>query len=298
LNEKTTRCGYVAIVGRPNAGKSTLLNVLLNQELAIVTHKAQTTRSRIQGILTTENSQIIFLDTPGILEPKYELQNFMLSEIKTALRDSDLVLYIIDSSKFNPEEFKNSEKILQSDFSEGKILIVLNKIDLKKEEDVKQIIENLETILPGAEVIPVSAVEKFNIESIIEKIYLHLPISSFLYQEDEITDKPEKFFASEIIRQKVLQLYGEEIPYSVFIDIREFKEREQGKDFINADIVVERESQKIIIIGKRGDKIKSLGEEARKEIEKFLRRPVFLKLFVKIRKDWRKDKTFLKNNFR
>jgi GTPase len=297
LSEKSTRCGYVAIVGRPNAGKSTLLNALLNQDLAIVTHKAQTTRNRIQGILTTENSQIIFLDTPGILEPKYELQNFMLSEIKTSLRDADIVLYIVDSSKFNPEEFRKSEKILQSDFSKGKIVIVLNKIDLKTEEDIKRNIETIKNILPEAEVIPVSALEKFNIESITEKIFLHLPVSDFLYQEDEITDKPEKFFASEIIRQKVLQLYGEEIPYSVFIDIREFKERENGKDFINADIVVERESQKIIIIGKRGEKIKSLGEEARKEIEKFLGRQVFLKLFVKIRKDWRKDKTFLKSNF-
>ena len=297
MSEKSTRCGYVAIVGRPNAGKSTLLNALLNQDLAIVTHKAQTTRNRIQGILTTEHAQIIFLDTPGILEPKYELQNFMLSEIKTSLRDADIVLYVVDSSKFNPEEFKKSEKILQSDFSKGKIVIVLNKIDLKTEEDIKRNIETLKNVLPEAEVIPMSALEKFNIESITEKIFLHLPVSDFLYQEDEITDKPEKFFASEIIRQKVLQLYGEEIPYSVFIDIREFKERENGKDFINADIVVERESQKIIIIGKRGEKIKSLGEEARKEIEKFLDRPVFLKLFVKIRKDWRKDKTFLKSNF-
>jgi GTP-binding protein Era len=297
LSEKTTRCGYTAIVGKPNAGKSTLLNAILNQDLAIVTPKKQTTRNRIQGILTAGNSQIIFLDTPGILEPKYELQNFMLSEIKTALRDADLVLYVIDSSNFNPDEFKKSEEILQSDFSEGKIIVVLNKIDLKGEEDVKHIIESLTTILSKAEIIPVSAREKFNIESIIEKISQRLPESNFLYEEDEITDRPEKFFASEIIRRKVLQMYGEEIPYSVFIDIREFKEREHGKDFINADIVVERESQKIIIIGKRGDKIKSLGEEARKEIEKFLGRPVFLKLFVKIRKDWRKDKTFLKSNF-
>jgi len=297
LSEKITRCGYVAIVGRPNAGKSTLLNVLLNQDIAIVTPKAQTTRNRIQGMLTAGNSQIIFLDTPGILEPKYELQNFMLSEIKTALRDADLVLYIIDAWKFNPEEFKNSEKILQSDFNEGKVIIVLNKIDLKSEEDVMRIIESLKNILPKADVIPISALEKFNIESIIEKISIRLPESAFLYEEDEITDKPEKFFAAEIIRQKVLQMYGEEIPYSVFIDIREFKEREHGKDFINADIVVERESQKIIMIGKHGDKIKSLGEEARKEIEMFLGRPVFLKLFVKIRKDWRKDKTFLKSNF-
>jgi GTP-binding protein Era len=297
LNEEKTRSGYVAIVGRPNSGKSTLLNALLKQEISIVTPKAQTTRNRIQGILTHGNCQIIFLDTPGILEPKYELQSFMLSEILTSLRDSDLVLYLIDTERFNPEELKKSSEILKADLGEKKIIIALNKIDLKSEEDVKKMMLTLGETIPEADIIPISALENFNTEKLLASISAYLPESPFLYNEDEITDKPEKFFAAEIIRQKILQMYGEEIPYSVFVDIREFKEREFGKDFINADIVVERESQKIIIIGKKGDKIKALGERARKEIEKFLGRQVYLQLFVKIRKDWRKDKNFLKNNF-
>ena len=287
----------MAIVGRPNSGKSTLLNAFLRQELSVVTAKAQTTRNRIQGILTHENTQIIFLDTPGILEPKYELQSFMLSEILTSLRDSDLVLYLIDSERFNPEELKKSSEILKANLSEKKLIIALNKIDLRPEVEVKKMMVTLSETIREADIIPISALEDFNIEKLLEKISEYLPESPFLYDEAEITDKPEKFFAAEIIRQKILQMYGEEIPYSVFVDVREFKEREYGKDFINADIVVERESQKIIIIGKKGDKIKSLGERARKEIEKFLGRQVYLQLFVKIRKDWRKDKNFLKSNF-
>jgi GTP-binding protein Era len=297
LNKDKTRSGYVAIVGRPNSGKSTLLNAFLRQELSVVTAKAQTTRNRIQGILTHENTQIIFLDTPGILEPKYELQSFMLSEILTSLRDSDLVLYLIDSERFNPEELKKSSEILKANLSEKKLIIALNKIDLRPEAEVKKMMVTLSETIREADIIPISALEDFNIEKLLEKISEYLPESPFLYDEAEITDKPEKFFAAEIIRQKILQMYGEEIPYSVFVDVREFKEREYGKDFINADIVVERESQKIIIIGKKGDKIKSLGERARKEIEKFLGRQVYLQLFVKIRKDWRKDKNFLKSNF-
>lgn len=287
----------MAIVGRPNSGKSTLLNAFLRQELSVVTAKAQTTRNRIQGILTHENTQIIFLDTPGILEPKYELQSFMLSEILTSLRDSDLVLYLIDSERFNPEELKKSSEILKANLSEKKLIIALNKIDMRPEAEVKKMMVTLSETIREADIIPISALEDFNIEKLLEKISEYLPESPFLYDEAEITDKPEKFFAAEIIRQKILQMYGEEIPYSVFVDVREFKEREYGKDFINADIVVERESQKIIIIGKKGDKIKSLGERARKEIEKFLGRQVYLQLFVKIRKDWRKDKNFLKSNF-
>ncbi|HEY5124181.1 MAG TPA: GTPase Era [Ignavibacteria bacterium] len=297
MNKDKIRSGYVAIVGRPNSGKSTLLNAFLRQELSVVTAKAQTTRNRIQGILTHENTQIIFLDTPGILEPKYELQSFMLSEILTSLRDSDLVLYLIDSERFNPEELKKSSEILKANLSEKKLIIALNKIDLRPEVEVKKMMVTLSETIREADIIPISALEDFNIEKLLEKISEYLPESPFLYDEAEITDKPEKFFAAEIIRQKILQMYGEEIPYSVFVDVREFKEREYGKDFINADIVVERESQKIIIIGKKGDKIKSLGERARKEIEKFLGRQVYLQLFVKIRKDWRKDKNFLKSNF-
>ena len=221
----------------------------------------------------------------------------MLSEILTSLRDSDLVLYLIDSERFNPEELKKSSEILKANLSEKKLIIALNKIDLRPEAEVKKMMVTLSETIREADIIPISALEDFNIEKLLEKISEYLPESPFLYDEAEITDKPEKFFAAEIIRQKILQMYGEEIPYSVFVDVREFKEREYGKDFINADIVVERESQKIIIIGKKGDKIKSLGERARKEIEKFLGRQVYLQLFVKIRKDWRKDKNFLKSNF-
>lgn len=297
MNNDTRRCGFVAVIGKPNSGKSTLLNAFLGQELSIVNPKAQTTRNKIKGILTGDNYQIIFLDTPGILEPKYELQNFMLSEIKSSLIDSDIILYVIDAFKFNFSELRDIETRFLKEFQKKTRIIALNKIDLKKPDSTDKIITQLKDLFPEEKIIPVSAINKKNTDELVEEISKNLPELPFLYDEDAITDRPEKFFVAEIIRQKILEIYREEIPYSVFIEIREFNERENNKDFINADIVVERETQKAIILGKKGDAIKLLGREARKEIEKFLGKEIFLKLFVKVKKEWRKDKNFLKNNF-
>lgn len=297
MEQQITKCGFTAIIGKPNSGKSTLLNVLLGQNLSVVTRKAQTTRNKLKGILTEKNYQIIFIDTPGILEPKYELQNFMLSEIKASLNEADLILYLIDAWKFDKASVEEIETKYRQEFGNKKRIIILNKIDIKKSEEVKNIIQQLKEITNTDKIIPISALKNINTGNLLDAIIDELPESPFFYDEEDISDKPEKFFVAELIRKKILELYSEEIPYSVFIEIREYKEREERKDFINADIIVERESQKIIILGKRGERIKVLGEKARKEIENFLGKEVFLKLFVKIKKDWRKDKNFLRQNF-
>ena len=297
MEQEKTKCGFAAIIGKPNSGKSTLLNVLLKQDLSIVTRKAQTTRNKIKAILTEKNTQVVFLDTPGILEPKYELQNFMLSEIKASLNEADLILYLTDAWKYDKESFIETEKKFEKEFKSKPRIIIINKIDLKKKEDIQGIIRDIKEITGEEKVIPVSALKRINIELLMEIIYDQIPESPFYYDEEYLTDKSTRFFVAEIIRKKVLELFSEEIPYSVFIDIREYKEREDHKDFINVDIIVERESQKIIIIGRRGEKIKIIGEKAREEIEKFLGKEVFLKLFVKVKKDWRNDKNFLKQQY-
>jgi len=294
LEQEKTKCGFAAIIGKPNSGKSTLLNVLLKQDLSIVTRKAQTTRNKIKAILTEKNTQVIFLDTPGILEPKYELQNFMLSEIKASLNEADLILYLTDAWKYDKESFIETEKKFEKEFKSKPRIIIINKIDLKKKEDIQGIIRDIKEITGEEKVIPVSALKRINIELLIEIIYDQLPESPFYYDEEYLTDKSTRFFVAEIIRKKVLELFSEEIPYSVFIDIREYKEREDHKDFINVDIIVERESQKIIIIGRRGEKIKIIGEKAREEIEKFLGKEVSLNLFLKEKKDCRNIKNSLK----
>jgi GTPase len=292
-----TKCGYVAIVGKPNTGKSTILNKLLNQHLSVVTSKAQTTRNKIAGILSRDNFQIVFLDTPGLLVPKYELQKFMANEIKLSVSESDVILFVIDAEKFNDVSFLRAYKGFIPKIPKSSVLIAVNKIDAVIAEKTDSIIRKIQSIAPESMIIPVSALKELNTETLLEKLVAMLPESPFYYGTEAVSDKSEKFFVSEIIREKVLKLFAEEIPYSVFVNVREFKERDGHKDFINADIIVERESQKIIIIGRRGEKIKKLGELARKSIEKFLGKQIYLELFVKIKKDWRKDKRFLKENF-
>ncbi|HCA41794.1 MAG TPA: GTPase Era [Bacteroidetes bacterium] len=285
-------CGYVCLFGKPNAGKSTILNSLLGFNLSIVNKKAQTTRNKILGILTENNHQAILTDVPGIIEPKYELQTYMVKEIKLALKDADFILYIIDSKEFNKDEFSSNLKLIE----DKKYSVVLNKID---EIDNEKLIEigNEINKLTKTDLIPLSAKTGFNIDNLKKIIFENLPESEFLYDEETTTDKPEKFFVSEIIRNNILTLFKEEIPYSVHIDIREFKEEKNKKDLINADIIVERESQKIIIIGKGGSMIKKIGQNSRKQIEDFLGREVVLKLFVKVKSDWRKDERYIKSLF-
>ena len=293
-----TKSGYVSIIGKPNAGKSTLMNKFLDFKLSAVSKKVQTTRNRIQGVLTGKDYQIIFVDTPGVLEPKYEMQKFMKKEIRSSFLETDLVLYLIDGINIIIKDLKKIEEDFIREFSSFKRIIALNKCDFLKQEQITDKIVTLQQELKFEEIIPISAVTGLNLDLLKLKLIEHLPEGDFYYDRETLTDKPEKFFVSEIIREKILELYEEEIPYSVHVEVREFKEREESqKDFINADIILERETQKIILLGKRGEMIKKLGERARKDIEVFLGKEVFLKLFVKVRKDWRKDNRFLKNIF-
>ena len=293
-NQKT---GYVAIIGLPNSGKSTLLNSLLGQKLSITTSKPQTTRKRILGILSEENYQIIFLDTPGILAPSYLLQEKMMEEVKTSLDDADVIVLIMDV-----KEDPTAENLLTHDFVQKSILnstkpklLVLNKVDLITQEKVNECIKFFESKNFFKEIIPISAIHTFNIIRIKEEIIRFLPEGPKLFPVDQITDENERFFVSEIIREKILELYRDEVPYSCEILITGFKEREAGKNFISGEVVVERESQKAIIIGNGGMAIKKLGEISRKSIEEFLQREVFLELRVKVRKKWRSDENLLKS---
>lgn len=293
-----TKSGYVSIIGKPNAGKSTLMNKFLDFKLSAVSKKVQTTRNRIQGVLTGKDYQIIFVDTPGVLEPKYEMQKFMKKEIRSSFLETDLVLYLIDGMNIIIKDLKKIEEDFIREFSSFKRIIALNKCDFLKQEQITDKTVTLQQELKFEEIIPISAVTGLNLDLLKLKLIEHLPEGDFYYDRETLTDKPEKFFVSEIIREKILELYEEEIPYSVHVEVREFKEREESqKDFINADIILERETQKIILLGKKGEMIKKLGERARKDIEVFLGKEVFLKLFVKVRKDWRKDNRFLKNIF-
>jgi len=293
-----TKSGYVSIIGKPNAGKSTLMNKFLDFKLSAVSKKVQTTRNRIQGILTGKEYQIIFVDTPGVLEPKYEMQRYMKKEIRSSFQETDLVLYLIDGLNITITDLKKIEEDFIREFSSFKRIIALNKCDFLKPEQISDKIVTLQQELKFEDIIPISATTGLNLDLLKLKLIEHLPEGDFYYDRETLTDKPEKFFVSEIIREKILELYEEEIPYSVHVEVREFKEREESqKDFINADIILERETQKIILLGKRGEMIKKLGERARKDIEVFLGKEVFLKLFVKVRKDWRKDRRFLNDIF-
>lgn len=289
--------GFVPIIGAPNAGKSTLLNAILGQKISIVTAKPQTTRNRITGIYTNENVQIVFVDTPGVLDPKYKLQQFMSREIESSVIESDIIILVIDINKYDRESFSTLYNTYNRLYGEHKIFCVINKIDLVRKEQVLPVIKDISENFKIDEIIPVSAVKGFNIEELLKTIIKYLPEGDFYFESDVLTSQPEKFFVAEIIRQNILRQFKDEIPFSVHIDIEEFKERETGKDFIRASVIVERETQKAIIIGDSGNKIKKLGELSRKAIEEFLDRPVYLELFAKVRKDWKNDEDFLKKNF-
>lgn len=291
------KTGYVAILGLPNSGKSTLLNSLLGQKLSITTAKPQTTRKRILGILSEENYQIIFLDTPGILSPSYLLQEKMMEDVKSSLDDADVIVLIIDV-KEDPlaETLLNQEFVKENVFKSKKPkLLVLNKVDLVTQERVTELIKHFEKQNIFEEVIPISASMNFNILRVREEIIRFLAEGPKLFPDEQVTDESERFFVSEIIREKILEIYRDEVPYSCEVLIAEFKERETSKHFISAEIVVERESQKAIIIGQGGTAIKKLGEAARKSIEEFLQHEVFLDLRVKVRKKWRSDENLLKD---
>ena len=291
------KVGYVALIGLPNSGKSTLLNCLLGQKLSIVTPKPQTTRKRILGILSEEIYQIIFLDTPGIVIPSYLLHEKMLEHIDISIDDADVIVLISDvSSEEKLKETEESEAIKKI-ISEKKkpIILSLNKIDTITQDKSKELIEHFKMLNQYDAVIPVSGIANFNIQSLLEKIIELLPTGKKLYPDDIVSEESERFFVSEIIREKIFELYEDEVPYSTEVIIAEFKEREKGKDFISAEIIVERESQKPIIIGKEGKAIKRLGQQARKSIENFLEREVYLELHVKLKEKWRQNEKILKS---
>lgn len=292
----SVKAGYVAILGLPNVGKSTLLNALLGQKISIINEKPQTTRKRILGILSEENYQIIFLDTPGILKPSYLLQEKMMDDVNRSIKDADIFLLMIDAcddlegNKFL--SLPEVKTILESDVPK---ILVINKVDMIKQEVVTVIISRFEGKGIFKSVIPAAASVNYNIQKILVELVDLLPEGPKFFPDDIVAEENERFFVSEIIREKVLELYREEIPYSVEVLINEFKERTSNKDYVEAEIVVEKESQKGIIIGKQGSAIKKLGEISRKAIEEFLQKEVYLDLRVKVRKNWRSDEKMLRS---
>ena len=283
------KSGFVNIFGKPNAGKSTLLNTLIGEKLAIVSHKVQTTRHRIKAILTGPDHQIIFSDTPGIIEPKYKLHEKMMQAVKGSLEDADLALLITDARE-NPEE---SHLIFSSLRLKVPALVILNKVDAVSEEDISKGTEFFKQQSYCKEVIVISALKKKGIEKLLEVIIALLPEGAPFYEGDDISDLPTKFFVSELIREKIFLLYGEEIPYHATVLVQEFKEKTTLIK-VGADIIVQRETQKGIILGEGGKMIKQLGTLARKDIEEFLGSKVFLELFVKVRPKWRDNEMQLK----
>ena len=285
------KAGFVNIVGKPNAGKSTLLNQLMGEKLAIVTQKAQTTRHRIFGIYNEEDVQIVFSDTPGVLDPKYGLQEKMMDFVKDSLQDADVFLFIVDvTDKDEPNEFL-VDKLNKIPVP---VLLLLNKMDASNQEALIEKVEFWHNLIPKAEILPISALEGFNTDIILPKLKTLLPENPPYYDKDQFTDKSERFFVNETIREKILLNYDKEIPYSVEVVTEIFKERE-GIIFIDSIIYVERDTQKGIIIGNKGDAIKKVGTEARIDLEKFFSKKIHLNLFVKVKKDWRKNERDLKN---
>jgi GTP-binding protein Era len=284
------KSGFVNIIGSPNVGKSTLMNVLVGERLSIITSKAQTTRHRIMGIVNGEDFQIVYSDTPGVLKPNYKLQESMMEFVNTALSDADIILFVTDIYEDIKIDEKTLTKIKNTD---AKVLLLINKIDLAKQDILEAKVEYWKNEVPKAEVIPVSALEKFNVNYIFDRILALLPESPGFYDKDQLTDKPEKFFVSEIIREKILTNYKKEIPYSVEVVVESFKNEEKIIK-IRAEIMVVRDSQKGIIIGHQGKALKKVGTEARKDMEEFFQKQVFLELFVKVNKDWRDNDLQLK----
>ncbi len=285
------KSGFVNIIGNPNVGKSTLMNALVGEKLSIITSKSQTTRHRIMGIVNGEDFQIVYSDTPGVLKPNYELQKSMLNFSKAALSDADVILYVTDIYETidKNEEFLNKVKL-----TDTPVLLILNKIDQSTQEQIDELSEMWQKELPKAELILCSAITKFNVNYIFDKIIKTLPEGEAYYPKDQLTDKSERFFISEIIREKILLNYKKEVPYSTEVEVEEFKEEEKIIR-IRAIIYVARDSQKGIIIGHKGAALKKVGTQARIDMEAFMEKKVFLELYVKVDKDWRNNANRLKN---
>lgn len=284
------KAGFVNLVGNPNVGKSSLMNLFVGDRISIATFKAQTTRHRILGILSSDDYQIVFSDTPGVLKPNYKLQEAMLAFSLSALEDADVLLYVTDTIE---DSLKNSDFIEKVEKLNIPILVLINKIDLTNQENLISLVEQWHERLPKAEIFPVSAKAKFNTDKVLERIIELLPESPNYFDKDQLTDKPSRFIVSEILREKILLYYDKEIPYSTEVVVNEFHE-EDKIIHISATIYVERESQKGIIIGHRGIALRKVGMEARRDIERFFNKKVFLKTFVKVDSDWRNSDKELK----
>ncbi|MFQ5583164.1 MAG: GTPase Era [Calditrichia bacterium] len=285
------RSGYVALVGLPNVGKSTLLNQMLKYKISIISRRPQTTRKKVLGILTRDNYQIVFIDTPGLIEPGYALQERLVKYVERAIEDADAIVYLVEATEANPDI-----KVMRQNLApvNKPVILAINKIDLIPHGQLLPLIAGYGEAYEFSAIVPISALKDEGVEELLDEIRKVLPHSPPYYPPDMISDQQERFFVAEIIREKIFQLYGEEIPYSTHVEINEFKERPGEKDFIHATIYVERSSHKGIIIGKGGRALKRVGEYARQEIEQFLGRPVFLELFVKVLENWRLKKSNLK----
>ena len=285
------KAGFVNIIGNPNVGKSTLMNVLVGERVSIITSKAQTTRDRIMGIVNGDDFQIVYSDTPGVIDPGYKLHEKMMKSVQTAFTDADIMLFMTDVT----ESEKSTEAIVEKlKKVAAPLVILINKVDLVEQDEVKELAKRWAQLFPKATVLPISALKKFNTKGVFEIILEHLPESPAYFPKDQLTDKPERFFVGEIIREKIFKYYKQEVPYSVAVVIESFKEEPKIVK-IRAEIVVERESQKGIMIGHKGKALKNLGIQARREIENFLQKKVFLQTYVKVDKDWRRSERSLKN---
>lgn len=291
MEENKHRSGFVNIVGNPNVGKSTLMNLLVGEKISIITSKAQTTRHRIMGIVNTPEYQIVYSDTPGVLRPNYKLQEKMLNFSLSALQDADVLLYMTDVVEKLDKNDDYIEKVQKLDMP---VLLLINKIDLTTQEQLEELVEEWKAILPNAEIYPISALSNFSVDVIKKRIVELLPVSPPYFEKDALTDKPARFFVTEIIREKALLYYQKEIPYSIEVVVEEFKD-EKNIIRIRALIMVERDSQKGIIIGHQGKALKKLGTTARKDIEKFFDKKVYLELYVKVEKDWRDRDNILRS---
>lgn len=289
--EKKHKSGFVNIVGNPNVGKSTLMNRLVGERISIITSKAQTTRHRIMGIVNTEDMQIVYSDTPGVLQPNYKLQESMLSFSRSALGDADVLLYVTDIVETAD---KNEDFLQKVQAVECPVLLLINKIDTSNQADLEKMVAHWGEVLPKAEIIPISALSNFNVDYVKRRVEELMPESPPYFEKDALTDKPARFFVTEIIREKILLYYQKEIPYAVEVVVELFKE-EDSLIHIKSLIIVERDSQKGIIIGHQGQALKKVGGMARKDIERFFGKKVFLEMFVKVEKDWRNRDNILKN---
>ena len=285
------KAGFVNIVGNPNVGKSTLMNRLVGEKISIITSKSQTTRHRIKGIVNTDDYQIVFSDTPGVVKPSYKMQEYMLEFSKSALVDADIILYVTDVVENIEKNLDFIDKVNKSDIP---VLVVINKIDLTTQEKLEALFDKWKSLIPRAEIFPLSATENFNVDNLYKRIVELLPEGEPFFPKDELTDLPSRFFVNEIIREKILQYYDKEVPYSVEVEVEEFKEDDKRIN-IMAVIYVERSSQKGIIIGSQGEALKKVGTQARLDIEAFFGKKVFLNLYVKVLKDWRNKDSELKN---